>query len=292
VGGSWWIDEVVPSNPAEDRKNIAEAVEVARTADVIVLAVGGNEQTSREAWMGNHLGDRTSLDLFGQQDELIDALAELGKPMLALVFGGRPLSIRNLTEKANTVFQCWYMGQATGEAAAEAIFGDINPGGKLPMSIPRSVGHIPAYYNYRPSARRGYLFDEVSPLFPFGHGLSYTQFRIGSPRLAKSTIAVGESTEVTVDIANVGARAGDEVVQMYVRDRVSSVTRPVKELKGFKRITLEPGETRQVTLPITPDRLALWDINYDFVVEPGEFEVMVGSSSRQEDLQSAILTVG
>ena len=291
VGGSWWIDEVVPSDPAEDRKSISEAVEVAREADVIILAVGGNEQTSREAWMGNHLGDRTSLELFGRQDELIDALATLGKPIIALVFGGRPLSIGNLIDKADTVFQCWYMGQSTGEACAEAIFGDINPGGKLPISIPRSVGHIPVYYNYRPSARRGYLLDDVSPLFPFGYGLSYTEFRFGAPQLAKSTIRIGESTSVTVEVCNSGSRAGDEVVQMYIRDRVSSVTRPVKELKGFARITLEPGETKQVTLAITPDSLACFDINLEYRVEPGEFEIMVGNSSRCEDLQTDLLTV-
>jgi beta-glucosidase len=291
VGGSWWIDEVIASDPAEDRKSIAEAVEVARSADVIILAVGGNEQTSREAWMGNHLGDRTSLELFGRQDELIDALAELGKPIVALVFGGRPLSIRNLTVKAHTIFQCWYMGQATGEAVAEAIFGDINPGGKLPMSIPRSVGHIPVYYNYRPSARRGYLLDDVSALYPFGYGLSYTEFKIGPPRLAKTSIAVGESTEVIVEVTNVGTRVGDEVVQMYIRDRVSSVTRPVKELKGFRRVTLNPGESRHVTFAITPDHLACFDINYEFVVEAGEFGIMVGNSSRDEDFQVVTLTV-
>lgn len=291
VGGSWWIDEVVPSDPAEDRISIAEAVKVAQQAEVIVLAVGGNEQTSREAWMGNHLGDRTSLELFGQQNDLVNALAELGKPIIALVFGGRPLSICNLTEKANTIFQCWYMGQATGEAVAEVIFGDINPSGKLPMSIPRSVGHIPVYYNYRPSARRGYLLDDVSPLFTFGQGLSYTRFTFGTPRLAKSTIGTSESTHLTVEVTNSGSRAGDEVVQMYIRDRVSSVTRPVKELKGFQRVTLQPGQTEHVNLAITPDHLALFDIDLKYTVEPGEFEIMVGNSSLDGDLQKVVLTV-
>jgi beta-glucosidase len=291
VGGGWWIDEVVPSDPAEDRRSIAEAVEVARQADVIVLAVGGNEQTSREAWMGNHLGDRTSLDLFGRQDELVDALAELDKPIIALVFGGRPLSIGNLNDKVDTIFQCWYMGQATGEAVAEAIFGDINPGGKLPISIPRSVGHIPVYYNYRPSARRGYLLDDVSALFPFGFGLSYTQFQISEPRLAKTVIGPHESTDVSVEITNVGDAVGDEVVQMYIRDRVSSVTRPVKELKGFQRVTLQPGETYKVKLSITRESLAFFNIDRDYTIEPGEFEIMVGSSSRTEDLQTVVLTV-
>lgn len=291
VGGSWWTDDIVPGNPIEDQKTIAEAVEVAKQVDVIVLALGGNEQTSREAWMGNHLGDRTSLDLFGSQDKLIDALAALGKPMIAFVFGGRPLSINNLAARAQTIFQCWYMGQASGAACAEALFGDINPSGKLPISFPRSVGHIPAYYNYRPSARRGYLFDDVSPLFAFGYGLSYTQFCVSKPVLAQSQIKVEQSTSVTVEVTNSGSRGGEEVIQLYIRDLVSSVTRPVKELKGFMRISLEPGETKRVTLPITSESLACFGLDYAYRVEPGEFEIMVGSSSRDDELQKTILKV-
>ena len=167
IGGSWQQDEVVPSDPAEDRKSIAEAVKVAQQADVVVLAIGGNEQTSREAWMLNHLGDRASLDMVGRQDELVDAIAATGKPIIAFLFNGRPISIRNLTEKAQAIFECWYLGQETGQAVAEVLFGDVNPGGKLPITIPRSVGHLPAYYNYKPAARRGYLFDDVSPLYRF-----------------------------------------------------------------------------------------------------------------------------
>jgi beta-glucosidase len=289
VGGGWWIDEVVPSDPDDDRRSIAEAVKVAERADVIVLAIGGNEQTSREAWMGNHLGDRTSLDLVGRQDELVDALAATGKPIVALVFGGRPLSIRNVAEKAAAVFQCWYLGQETGRAVAEAIFGDINPGGKLPITIPRSVGHVPAYYNYRPSARRGYLFDDVTPLYPFGFGLSYTTFSFGPPRLEESTIGRDERTRVMVDVTNTGQRAGDEVVQLYIRDLVSSITRPIKELKGFERISLQPGESRTVALDVTPDQLAFWNIDLDRVVEPGQFAIMTGPNS--VEVQSTTLTV-
>jgi beta-glucosidase len=289
VGGSWQIDEVVPSDPVEDRRSIAEAVNVAAKADVVVLAIGGNEQTSREAWMGNHLGDRTNLDMVGRQDELVDAIAATGKPIVAFVFNGRPLSIRNLAEKAAAIFECWYLGQETGIAVAEALFGDVNPGGKLPITIPRSVGHTPCYYNYRPSARRGYLFDDVSPLYPFGFGLSYTTFQFGPLRLEKASIGKNASTRLLVDVTNTGERSGDEVVQMYIRDRVSSVTRPVKELKGFQRITLAPGETRTVALDITPDRLAFWNIDKQFVVEPGEFDVMVGPNSAE--LQSTTLNV-
>jgi beta-glucosidase len=289
VGGSWQQDEVVPSDPAENRRMIAEAAKLAARADAVVLCIGGNEQTSREAWMGNHLGDRASLDMVGQQDELVDALAATGKPIVAVVFNGRPLSIRNLSQQAAAIFECWYLGQETGIAVAEAIFGDTNPGGKLPITIPRSVGHIPAYYNYRPSARRGYLFDEVSPLFPFGFGLSYTTFEFSPPRLEKSSIGRDERTRVLVDVTNTGTRAGDEVVQLYIRDLVSSITRPVKELKGFERIALQPGEKRTVALEITPDRLAFWNIDKQRAVEPGEFAIMVGPNS--VDLQSVMLLV-
>jgi beta-glucosidase len=291
IGGSWQEDEVVPNNPQEDRVSIAEAVKVAQKADVIVLAIGGNEQTSREAWEPTHMGDRTNLQMVGLQDELVDAMVATGKPVVAFVFNGRPLAVRNLAAKVPAIFECWYLGQETGQAVAEVLFGDVNPGGKLPITIPRSVGHIPAYYNYKPSARRGYLFDEVSPLYPFGYGLSYTQFAFSSPRLVKDVIAPDGSTQVKVDVTNTGKVAGDEVVQMYVRDCISSVTRPVKELKGFERITLKPGETRTVSLDITPEHLAFYNIDMQYVVEPGQFKIMVGNSSRDEDLQQIILTV-
>jgi len=289
IGGSWWQDEVVPHNPDDDRRTIAEAAKLAREADAVVLAIGGNEQTSREAWMGNHLGDRASLELVGLQDELVDAVVATGKPTVALLFNGRPLSIRHLTEKVPAIFECWYLGQETGRAVAEVLFGEVNPSGKLPITIPRSVGHVPAFYNYKPSARRGYLFDDVAPLYPFGHGLSYTRFKYSPPRLQKQQIPMGYSTHVTVDVTNEGDRAGDEVVQLYIRDRVSSVTRPVKELKGFARITLAPGETKTLTLQITPDRLAFWNLDMQFAVEPGEFDIMVGPNS--VDLQATTLVV-
>jgi beta-glucosidase len=237
------------------------------------------------------LGDRASLDLVGPQDELVNAVAAAGKPVIAVLFNGRPISIRHLAEKVPAIFECWYLGQETGPAAAAVLFGDANPGGKLPITIPRSVGHIPAYYNYKPFARRGYLFDDIRPLYAFGFGLSYTRFRFGKPRLRKPVIRRGDSTAVLVDVTNTGDRAGDEVVQMYVRDKVSSVTRPVKELKGFQRVTLDPGETRTVSLALTPEHLAFHNIDMKCVVEPGEFDIMVGNSSRDEDLQKVILRV-
>jgi beta-glucosidase len=174
---------------------------------------------------------------------------------------------------------------------AEVLFGDFNPGGKLPITIPRSAGHVPAFYNHKPSARRGYLFADVTPLYAFGYGLSYTTFGVSNVRLDRSTVTRGESTWVSATVTNTGTRAGSEVVQMYIRDRVSSVTRPVKELKGFAKVWLEPGESATVSVDITPDSLAFYDIDMQYVVEPGEFEIMVGTSSRKEDLQTVVLKV-
>jgi beta-glucosidase len=291
IGGSWNQDAVVPSDPEEDRKAIAEAVRVARKADVIVLAIGENEQTSREAWSLQHMGDRTSLDLIGRQEELVKAMVALGKPVIVFLFNGRPLSINYVAENVPVIYECWYLGQETGRAVADVLFGDYNPDGKLPISVPRSVGHLPAFYNYKPSARRGYLFDDVSPLYAFGFGLSYTSFAIGNLRLTRKRIRTDGSTQVLVDVTNTGERAGAEVVQLYIRDLVSSATRPVKELKGFRKVRLEPGERTTVTLDITPALLSFYDVNMKYVVEPGDFEIMVGNSSRDADLQKLVLRV-
>ena len=291
VGGSWNQDLVTLSHPEDDRKQIHEAVKLANQTDVILLAIGGNEQTSREAWSLKHLGDRARLGLVGRQQELLTAMLSTGKPVIVCLFNGSPLSDEFMNGNVPVIFECWYLGQETGHAMADVLFGDYNPGGKLPITIPRSAGHVPAFYNYKPSARRGYIFDEVSPLYHFGYGLSYTTFAFKKLRLAKRKIRTGESTQVLVDVTNTGKRAGTEVAQLYVRDLVSSVTRPVKELKGFQKVWLRPGETRTVSLEITPDALAFYDIRMKFIVEPGEFEVMVGNSSRDDDLQKVILTV-
>jgi len=291
VGGSWYEDRVTPSDPEEDRRQIAEAVKVAREADVIVLALGGSEQTSREAWSFTHLGDRASLNLIGRQEELADAITATGKPVVALLFNGRPLAIQSLDRTVPVILECWYLGQETGRAVADVLFGDYNPGGKLPITFPRSAGHLPAFYNYKPMARRGYLFDDITPLYAFGYGLSYTSFEIHDVRLAKKSIHSDGTTRVTADVTNRGPRSGSEVVQMYIRDRFSSVTRPVKELKGFRRVFLDPGETTTVEFEITPELLAFYDIRMKRAVEPGEFEIMIGNSSRDTDLETVILTV-
>lgn len=287
----WSEDKVELPTPEQDRALIKEAVAAVKDAEVIVLAIGQNEQISREAWSPEHMGDRTDLDLIGRQNELVNAMAATGKPVVAFVFNGSPLSFNNLLQKVPVVFECWYLGQESGYAAADVLFGKYNPGGKLPITIPRSVAHVPVFYNYKPAARRGYLFDDASPLFPFGYGLSYTTFELSAPRLEKQTIVVGESVKVYVKVKNTGKVKGDEVVQLYIRDRISSVTRPVKELKDFRRVTLEPGEEKTVELLITPDKLSFYNIDMKFVTEPGEFIVWTGSSSDSKVLKSATLTV-
>lgn len=291
VGGRWEEDAVVVPTPDENRKSIALAVEDVKDADIIVVAIGGNDQTSREAWSSKHMGDRTNLDLFGEQDELVDALVATGKPVIACLVNGRPLSINNVAKKVDGILECWYLGQEGGNAVAEILFGDVNPGGKLPITIPRSVGQLPIYYNYKPSARRGFLFDDSKPLYPFGYGLSYTKFKFENVRLKENKISVDEGTTVFVDVTNTGDREGSEVIQMYIRDLHSSVTRPVKELKGFKKVWLKPGETKTVFIPVHKKSLAFYNVRMNYVVEPGEFEIMVGNSSRDEDLTKLTLTV-
>ncbi len=282
-------NEVLLADPERNRVLIGEAVAAARGADAIVLAIGDTEQTSREGFATNHLGDRSELDLVGEQNELFDALRELGKPVVVCALNGRPPSWPNVAANANAILECWYPGQEGGTAMAEALFGEVNPGAKLPVTVVRDSGQIPFFYNHKPSARRGYLFEDKAALYPFGHGLSYTTFTIGAPELSARTIGAGGSVDVLVTVTNAGARAGDEVVQLYVRDVVASVTRPVRELKGFQRVTLEPGESRRLRFTLGPDAFKLWDARMREGVEPGRFEISAGPDS--VNLESAVLEV-
>lgn len=285
----WAADAVDLVDPAVNARLIEQAVEVARQSDVVVMVLGENEQLSREAWAESHLGDRAELQLVGQQMDLARAIFALNKPTIVLLLNGRPLAVGELAEEADALIEGWYLGQETGHAVADVLFGRVNPGGKLPVTIPRSVGQLPVFYNHKPTARRGYLFDETSPLFPFGYGLSYTTFQMSAPRLVNPAIAVGDAAQVQVDVTNTGAVAGDETVQIYVRDDHASVTRPVLELAAFQRVTLAPGETRTVTLDLPARALSLWNVDMQRVVEPGTFTIHAGPNS--VDLQSATLTV-
>lgn len=279
-GGNWFGDTATLADPAEDQKLINEAVKVAKSSDVVILSIGGNEDTNKEGWAENHLGDRSSLELVGQQNDLVKAILATGKPTVVFLTNSGPLAINYVAENVPAIVEGFYLGEETGTAAADVLFGDYNPGGKLPVSFPRSVGQLPIYYNYKPSARRGYLFSTTEPLYSFGHGLSYTTFEYSNLKIESSKIKSDGKTKVTVDIKNTGNRKGDEVAQMYIRDEVSSVTRPVKELKGFERITLNPGETKTVTFEITPEKLRFYNRDMKRVVEPGIFEIMVGGNSK------------
>jgi len=286
---NWWGDQVELADPDENRRLISEAAEVAAAANVAIVAVGGNEQTSREAWAEFHLGDRTSLELVGEQKELVRAVVETGVPTVVVLIHGRPLAVGWIAENVPAILDAWYLGQETGTALARLLFGEVNPGGKLPVTIPRSVGQVPAFYNHKPTARRGYLFDTTEPLWPFGFGLSYTSFALENARLDRSEIGPAEAAVLSVEVVNTGERAGDEVVQLYVRDTHSSVTRPVKELKGFARVSLAAGERAEVHFRVGPEQLRHYNRAMERVVEPGDFELMVGSNS--VDLETVTLTV-
>lgn len=288
-GRVWAQDKVTLTDAATNDKLRADAVAAAKDADVVVMVLGSNEALSREAWADEHLGDSDTLDLPGPQDQLAREIFALGKPVVVILLNGRPYAVNYLAEKAPALIEGWYLGEQTGNALADVVFGRFNPGGKLPVSIARGVGQLPIYYNRKPTARRGYLFGDTTPLYPFGYGLSYSTFEMGAPVLGAGTIGVSDKVTVKVDVANTGKRAGDEVVQLYVRDDEASVTRPLIELKRFQRVTLQPGERKTVSFELTPKDLSLWNVQMQRVVEPGTFTISAGPNS--VTLKSTTLTV-
>lgn len=262
-----------------------EAVRVAQASDTIIVAVGESAGMSGEA------SSRSSLDLPGRQLELVKALHATGKPMVVVLMNGRPLTINWIAENSPAIVETWFAGTQAGNAIADVLFGDVNPGGKLPVTFPRNVGQEPLYYNHLNTGRppnanekytSKYLDVPWTPLFPFGYGLSYTQFRLSNLKLSATRIRPDGRLTVSVELENTGKRTGDEVVQLYIRDVAASVTRPVKELKGFQRVMLRPGEKRHVEFTLTPEHLGFYNREMRFVVEPGEFKVMVATSSADE----------
>lgn len=284
-----------PPSPENDAHLIAQAVDTARSADVVVLVLGGNETLSREgfsSFLGQGkplLGDVDNLELPGRQNELVEEIARLGKPIVAVLIGGRPYSAEQLDRTVPAIVQGWYLGQETGKAITGILFGDVNPSGKLSVSIPRNVGQLPAYYYRKPLARLGYVGADNTPLYPFGHGLSYTTFRYGEPRLDRASIGRTEKVQLSVPITNTGSRGGQEVVQLYVRPRYSSTVQPVMRLAAFKRVRLDRGQTANVSFDIGPDQLSILDSQMAWTVEPGVFDIAVGpSSARTETVELTV----
>jgi beta-glucosidase len=281
---------IKPVPTEENDAQIAEAVKIANAADVILLVVGDRPEITREAIAVIYPGDRRTLNLYGDQEKLVEAMISTGKPIVALLINGRPLTVNLLAEKANALLEGWYLGQEGGNAFADVLFGKVNPGGKLTVTFPANVGDLPVYYNRHPSSQgKRYVEGKPTPLFPFGHGISYTTFDVSVPRLSNATIAPNGTVSVEVDVTNTGTRTGDEVVQIYVRDDVSSAPRPTLELRSFQRVTLRPGEQRSLRFELGPEAFAFWDIGMQYVVEPGTFTIFAGPSSAS--LKSAKLTI-
>ena len=262
---------------------ISEAVKIAKKADAIVLAIG------EEALMSGEAASRASIDLPGKQLELAQELHKTGKPVIVVLMSGRPLTINWLDENAPAILETWFLGTQAGHAIADVLFGDYNPSGKLPVTFPRSVGQIPLYYNNKNTGRpisdekytSKYLDIPNTPLYPFGYGLSYTYFTYSNLKVNKAQYSMDDQIDVTITVTNSGDVKGEEVVQLYIRDVVGSVTRPVKELKAFEKIELAPGESKQVNFTLTKDDLAFYTKNMEFKAEPGDFKVFVGTNSEE-----------
>lgn len=275
------------------REGFAEAIEAARQADVVIAVVGGSSTrdfglkhsptgaviATDDALLDIENGegsDRSDLTLAGVQEELLKELKATGTPLIVVLVQGRPYSIPWVAENAQAILCAWYPGEQGGAAVADVLFGDYSPAGRLPVSIPKSAAQLPVFYNHTLVARRPYVFEDAEPLYPFGHGLSYTDFDYSNLRISPERVRRTENSQVSVDVTNSGNVAGDEVVQLYLHDKLASVTRPVRELKGFERVHLEPGQTKTVTFTLTPEELKVWDMDMNWSLEPGEFEVMVG----------------
>jgi beta-glucosidase len=270
------------SPTSADSSGFSDALRAARAADAIVLVIGETPDMSAEA------ESRATLDLPGAQQRLADELIATGKPVVIVLMNGRPLAIDRLSATAPAILETWFLGVEAGNAIADVLFGDVSPGGKLPVTFPRAVGQVPIYYNHKNTGRPAnpnekytskYWDMPYTPLYPFGYGLSYTTFEVSAPRLSAATIGPSDSLRVDVDVANTGQRSGDEVVQLYLRDEVGTVTRPVKELRRFQRVTLAAGERRTLHWSLGLDDLAFYDLDMRRVAEPGTFQVLVGTRS-------------
>ncbi|MDP2236987.1 MAG: glycoside hydrolase family 3 N-terminal domain-containing protein [Bacteroidales bacterium] len=274
------------------KDGFAQAIAAARQADVVVLALG------EAYWMSGEAASRSDIGLPGVQQQLAEAIHATGKPVVAVLMNGRPLTINWIDENIPAILETWFLGTTTGHAIADVLFGDYNPSGKLPVTFPKNVGQIPIHYNMKNTGRpfeannkytTKYLDVTNEPLYPFGFGLSYTTFAYGEVELSKSAIGENETLTASVNITNTGSYAGEEVIQLYIHDKVASVARPVKELKGFKKISLQPGESQKVSFEIGMEALSFYRADMSFGVERGDFEVMIGGNS--VDTKSAFFSL-
>lgn len=295
-----------------DKTNFGPALEAAKKSDVVVLVIGGTSMTLSGIGWGEDIPgdyptcgegfDRTTLNPPGVQTELIQAIYNTGKPVVLVMVHGRPYSIPWEKEHIPAIVEAWYPGEQGGKAIARILFGEVNPSGKLTLSVPQSAGHLPVYYNTKPSGKgfyyqrgspekpgRDYVFSSPDALFAFGHGLSYTQFEYSSLKVEDTSMDSNSGIQLSVNIKNTGKLTGKEVVQLYINDKVSSVTTPVKVLKGFKKVELKPSELLTVNFSIPMDELGLWDQDMNYIIEPGEFEIMIGSSSEDIRLSQTIM---
>ena len=272
---------------------IKEAAEKAKKADFAIVVVGDNSM--RYKWKDKTAGEnmaRASLNLFGKQLDLIKEIKKTGTPVVVVLVNGKPISEPWLQKNIPAILESWEPGNLGGQAVAEILFGDVNPSGRLPLTVPRSVGQLRMIYNHKPSAYfHKYADVKKTPLYPFGYGLSYTNYKYSTPLLSDNTLNKENTILVTTEITNTGEVDGEEVAQLYIRDNVSSVTRPIKELKGYQRVFLKAGETKKIKFTLNAESLAFYDIDMNYVVDPGTFTIMTGSSSNKKDLKKTILTI-
>ncbi len=280
----------------DSRNGFAEAVQIARNSDIAIVIVGDKSGLIDDCTSGE-TRDRADLDLPGVQEELIREIYQTGTPVIVVLINGRPLSIGWLAQHVPAIIEAWLPGEEGARAIADILFGDCNPGGRLPMSFPRSVGQVPVYYNHKPSGGRShwkgdYVEMSSKPLYPFGYGISYTHFSYHHMDIQPDVISWDGQVEISVEVQNAGSCTGDEVAQLYIHDEVAQVTRPVKELKGFKRITLKAGEKKKITFILSGKQLGFYDQQMKFIVEPGMFKVMIGSSSQDIRLTGTFQITG
>jgi beta-glucosidase len=273
-----------------------EAIQAAQKADAVILVLGDRSGLMPNCTTGE-TRDSVDLRLPGVQNELADAILNIGKPLVVVLINGRPLAIPELAQKADAILEAWLPGEEGGPAIAHVLFGDVNPGGKLPITFPRHVGQVPLFYNQKPTGGKSfwytdYVNSKAEPLFCFGHGLSYTTFEYRNLHLSKESVEAGEAIDIRFQVENTGNVFGDEVVQLYVCDEYATTPRPIMELKGFTRLTLQPHQTRSVTFHLPVNQLAFYDENLDLILESGRINVMVGSSSEQIYLRSGFTIVG